>query len=307
MPILPHARRLSGAALQRTRMPQLIRSIATVILCGLAVFAADVAFRRSMLDRVRPLILQPAAQAVVRPPVTVAWDGPEEMRVYLRSDGNAEDIGLHRSPMQLGAQVFPREGGYELELRHVDWPQWIYARQQFQMHFAAPREDERAEPARENDAGRFLYVALDAARKARDKARLRIRQVRRENADLRDETARLAERLEIASEDHEIDLADAVALEDEFLAVIEELQIIGDENLELRFRLANVNPCTVWGYYGIPRPPITIPPSRRVVRVSNLLGEIFRTEVQCESARRADTASESPCFCVGDTWGQSPG
>lgn len=282
------------------------RSVVTAFLCGVAVFAGDALFRASLLDRVRPIIVTPVERAAVKPPIRLSWEGPGEMEVLLAAhDGEASSLGVQRSPFDIGGERFPRPGGYEVRLRDARWGDWIGARRSFQVH--GPRSLDVAEDdsiASPLDESRTLLRAFDAARKARDKARARIRTLRKDNATLSSEAERLAIRLDeiYATQDEGESLLGA--LEGELVDAVSEIRLLREQNIALSLRLAGVNPCTVWGYFTFPRPQ-TIPPTRRMVRVSDNNGTIFRSDAFCNQHRRVDPSATSGCFCVGDTWAGS--
>lgn len=282
-------------------MAQLFRTLLTAFLCGAAIYAGDVLFRASLLERVHPVLLTPLARETARPPVRVAWAGAPEMEIVLTALGQEpRSLGVHSSPFDIAIDEFRREGGYRLEIRHPRWGDWIRTSRSFQVFFtqaAAP-----GEPATDPGSGdRYLLVALDAARQARDKARARVKSIRRENYELRAEAERLDSRIDELYDRRDVEDAAAADLEQELVELAEELRGLREENLGLRLRLSSVNPCTAWGYMSYPRPQ-TIPPSRRIVRVSDLSGNIFRREEDCDAARRTDSTTDSMCFCVGDTW-----
>ena len=286
-------------------MRPLLRSIATALLCAAAVVAADAAFRSSLLDRVRPIILTPLDRAIVRPPVRLSWEGRDEMEVFLAPFGEvARSLGVHTSPYDIAREHFPREGGYEVEIRAPGWRGWIAAQRKFQMHRTRASTESSPDPGgpeSPDDDSRYLQLAFEAARNARDKARTRMRSLRRDNAALRDEARRLEGRLDELYVAQDEDGRELAALEGDLLDATSALRSPRDENAELRFRLANVIPCSAWGYFSFPRPQ-TIPPSRRIVRVSDTGGNIFRTRDFCEAARQTDSTADSPCFCVGESF-----
>jgi len=286
-------------------MRSLARSILTALLCGTAVFAADVIFRTSVLDFVRPIILTPLEFSVVQTPLRLRWEGPAQMEVLLSSlDDAPRSLGIQKTPFDISRDEFPRPGGYEVFLRGEGILSWVKASRKFQIQ---PRDTSAVDELNETsllDDSRTLLRAFDAARKARDKARARIRALRKDNATLNSEAARLAVRLDeiFSSEDEEENLLGQ--LEAQLVEAVAEIRALREHNYGLSLRLSSVNPCTAWGYFTFPRPQ-TIPPTRRIVRVSDNNGNIFRTDSFCDAHRRADNAALSECFCVGDTWAGS--
>lgn len=283
-------------------MRTLLRSALTAFLCAAAIFGGDALFRASLLDELRPVVLTPLERSVVRPPVRLSWEGRERMEVFLAPFGaEPRSLGVHESPIDIPLEQFPREGGYEVELRHPEWGAWIGASRKFQMHLRrGTASDESAEPAPGDDS-RYLMLAYDAARQARDKARARIKELRKDNSDLQDEADRLADRLDEAYAAQDEDTAQITVLESDLLDAVSEIRALRDEIVELRFRLGSVVPCSVWGYYSIPRPQ-SIPPTRRMVRVSDDRSNVFRTAQFCDEIRRTDPGVDSRCFCVGDSF-----
>lgn len=288
-------------------MRTLTRSTLTVVLCGLAVFGGDALFRASLLDQVRPIVLTPLDLSVGRPPVRLSWEGPAEMEVLLTAhDGEPRSLGQQRSPFDIGAEQFPRPGGYEVRIRDPRWGDWVSASRNFQVHpgRAADSAGVASDPSAYLEESRTLLRAFDAARKARDKARARIRALRKDNATLSSEAEQLAGRLDEIHATNEEGESVLAALEADLVEAIAEIRLLREQNVALSLRLASVNPCTVWGYLTYPRPQ-TIPPTRRMVRVSDNNGNIFRAEGFCDTFRRADATATSGCFCVGDTWAGS--
>lgn len=281
----------------------MVRSVVTALLCGLAVVGGDVLFRTSLLSFVRPVILTPREQAVLQPPIEVSWDGPELMRAILTPVGDApRDLGIQRSPFQIGFEEILRDGGYRIELQALRFGNWIRAHRLVQIYTKPPPppgEDARADTVE----SKFLLNALDAVRRIRNQARGRTKQYRHENTALRAETSRLAEQVAALQALQEDDLAHAEDLENRLLQLAQEFRVLSEENLALRQRLETVIPCTVWGYYAYPRPN-TIPPTRQIVAVTDSQARIFRTQIACETVRRDDLAASSTCFCVGNSWGQ---
>jgi len=284
----------------------LARSTLTALLCGIALFAADALFRASLLDYVRPIVLTPLDLTTTRPPVRLSWEGPAAMEVLLSAhDEEPRSLGVHTSPFDIGAEQFPRPGGYEVRIRHERWKDWVSAQRFFQIHpnrnARTPTEADVTSPVEES---RALMLAFDAARKARDKARARVRALRKDNASLSSEAERLAERIDDIYATQVEDDNLIRALEAELVDAVAEIRMLREQNVGLSMRLATVNPCTAWGYFTVPVPQ-TVPPTLRLVRVSDNSGNIFRTDVACEGYRRADHRSRSGCFCVGDTWAGS--
>jgi len=280
----------------------MMRAVLTALLAAAGIIAGDVVFRTSLLDQVRPVILSPADQAVVEPPVRVLWDGPQQMRVLLSIAGEAQrDLGVHESPFDLPSDQFPRDGGYGIELQSLRYGRWIRAARWFQVHAAPEHPAEPDHKVRTWDAKELLH-ALEAARTARDKALGRTKFLSEENAALRDESERLAKQLEALYKSQDDQTERAAELERRLAQLGEENRTLAEENTAIRQRLNTVVPCTVWGYFGFPHPQ-TFPPTRRALNVSDGRGQVFRTQPECELLRRGDPTAASICFCVGNSWG----
>jgi len=280
----------------------MIRALAIALLCAVAVIAADVGFRTTLLQQVRPVIVAPADQAMVSPPVQVRWEGPQRMRVFLGAAGETlREIGVYESPMEIGAEELRRDGGYVVEVQALQFGEWIHARRVFQVHVApAPPAVRRAPAAPTVELD--LRGALAAARAGRDKALGRTKFLREENAALRIENQRLASQLEGFYQTQEDDAQHVADLERRLTQLSEDNRALAEENGAMRFRLGTVIPCTVWGYYSYPQLE-TIPVTRRVLLVTDGQGRIFRVQPQCEIMRRSDPTAASLCFCVGNSWG----
>lgn len=281
----------------------MLRSLFTAVLIAFAVFAADVVFRTSVLARLRPLILTPAPNAVVDAAPELRWDGPQPMQVEVGRVGEElQKLGPQQSPYALPPAILVREGGYRVVLTDPTFGSWVSAIRSFQYHpHETPPEPKDTAATPEQDS-QYLMLAFDAARQARDKARARSKDLRREMATLRSDNERLQSRIQELYDVQDVDSSHSSDLENKLLDLAAELRNRNAENAMLRSRLDSVIACTAWGYYSYPRPQ-TIPVTRRIVMVSNTRGEIFRDQVACETYRRDDASAASACFCVGNTWG----
>jgi len=270
-------------------------------LCG--VLIGDIVFRASLLQQLRPTIQSPSDQAVVAPPVRVAWEGPRQMRVLLSMVGDAQrDLGVHESPFEIPSHQFIRNGGYGIELRSLWFGNWIRVLRWFQVHDAPAERRASADANDHRWETKDLLHALEIARAGREKAQERTRLLHEENAVLRDESERLATQLEALYKTQEEDAERTAELERRLAQLVEENRGLAEENAVARQRLASVIPCSVWGYVNFPRPQ-TVPPTRRVVSVSDMRGQVFRAQADCELVRSNDPTAASLCFCVGNSWG----
>lgn len=281
-------------------MLRLVRLAAVVFL---TVVAADALFRASLLRLVRPVIVEPADGAVVASPVRVVWEGPQRMRVTLRYAGREQwDLGVRESPFELPPAHLRERGLYSVELRSISLGDWIHASRSFSTD---GEPSTPLSPAQSEDVSAKLAAleeSLQDMRDAQEDTHEENTNLYEENAAIREENAILTEELQQLAEAEQRALGQQAALEREFARLVEENRLLLEELAQLRTRLASVVPCSVWGYFAYPRPQ-TIPPSRRVVTVSNNQGEVFRTQAQCENRRRRDSTQASPCFCVGNSWG----
>ncbi|HVM94876.1 MAG TPA: hypothetical protein VMT89_00740 [Candidatus Acidoferrales bacterium] len=285
----------------------MLRSIGIVLLSFAAIVGGDSLFRTSLLSQVRPVILSPTEQAIVDPPVSVEWDGPPRMRVALRvSGGETHDFGIQTSPFTLHAEDFPREGGYAVNLQEPSFPNWINATRNFQIEAAETAPAAETEPQTDGNGDPIIQLkdflrALKASRTSRDRAHQRAKFLTEELSTLRSENERLSKELEKVYQSEEQDGERSNQLERQLTQLSDQLRGLADENGALRMRLSTVIPCSLWGYYSFPRPN-TVPLTRKVLLISDLAGQVFHNQADCETARRTDTSSGSPCFCVGSAW-----
>jgi hypothetical protein len=280
----------------------MIRALATALLCGAAIIGGDVVFRTSLLSRLRPIILTPGEQALADPPVNLSWEGPQRMRVFLSNAGEEpRDLGIQESPFLLAADLFPRAGGYQVDLRAVQLGAWIRASRRFQVQTAPAAPPQPDHGPRAPDV-KDLHTALDAARTARDRAHERTKFLREENAALRGESERVTKQLEALYKTQEEDAERVTDLERRLRELADENRALTEENAAIRLRLSSVVPCSVWGYYSYPRMQI-VPVTHPMLMVSDLRGQVFRAQAECELVRRADVSAASVCFCVGNSWG----
>jgi hypothetical protein len=281
----------------------MIRVLLSVIFGLFGMLVGDILFRASLLHQLRPNILSPSDQAVVEPPVRVAWEGPRQMRVLLSMAGDTpRDLGVHESPYEIPGHQFLRDGGYGIELRARWFGNWVRALRWFQVHEAPAQPRAETDPNNHRWETKDLLHALEIARAAREKAQERTRFLHEENTALRDESERLAKQLEALYRAQEDDAERTADLEKRLAQLGEENRGLAEENAVIRQRLASVIPCSVWGYVNFPRTQ-TIPPTRRMVTVSDMRGQVFRAQPECELFRRGDPTAASLCFCVGNSWG----
>lgn len=281
-----------------------MRVLGTAVVCAAAIIGADTLFRTSVLRELRPVIISPPEHAVMTPPVEVRWDGPAHMDLLLSIVGEEpRDLGVLTSPVQLAADQFPRNGGYQIELRAPRFGSWVRALRWFQVQrAAAPVAAAASDHAPATPADQDLLRVIEAARTARDQAQERNRALREENTALHAESDRLSRQIDDLSRTQEAYDERQSDLENRLAELAQENRALADENAALRARLNAVIPCTVWGYFTYAH-PLTIPLARRLLMVSDLRGQVFRAQLECEANRRLDPTALSVCFCVGSSFG----
>lgn len=280
-------------------MLRLLR-LAAVVIC--AVVAGDFLFRVSLLRQVRPIITEPADGELVAPPVRVRWEGPQRMRVTLRYAGREKwDLGTRESPFEVPRENLRERGLYSVELRSTGiLGDWISANRSF-----ATDGETTLSPHQRDDVSAKLAAleeSLQEMRDAQEDSHDENTNLYEENAAIREENAILTEELQQTAEAEQRATAQQAAMEREYARLADENRLLMDEVLQLRGRLANILPCSVWGYYAHPQPQL-YPDPRRIVVVNEPNRDVFRTQAVCEAARAADNNSASPCFCVGNVFG----
>lgn len=280
-------------------MLRLFRLAAVVIF---AVVAGDFLFRASLLRQVRPIITEPADGELVAPPVQVRWEGPQRMKVTLRYAGREKwDLGIRESPFQVPRENLRERGLYSLELRSTGFlGDWISASRSFSSDGEAPLSP----PQRDDVSAKLaaLEESLQEMRDAQEDSHDENTNLYEENASIREENAILTEELQQAAESEQRAIGQQSAMEREYARLADENRLLMDEVLQLRSRLGNIVPCSVWGYYAHPQPQL-YPDPRRIVVVNEPNGDVFRAQAACEVVRRADNSSVSVCFCVGSAFG----
>ncbi len=276
------------------------QAIGLFVVCVLAVGAADLTFRSTLLRTVSPVITSPADGAIVTAPVTVRWEGQQPMLATVSGSGFRRDLGARYSPFEIAADDLPRPGQYVLEIRSPALGWLIRTERRFRVQPTAEPVPPPAPP--ETTAARAeTEEALSRLRSERDRIEAEKRALLAEHAHLQTENRDMASELDELREAQEQADRRLASIEAQQAELAEAHQLALQENQILRSRLASIPNCTTWGYLSYPRPQ-TVPPTRRVVLVSNGRGQVFRDEAECAATRRADPTAASPCVCVGSVW-----
>jgi hypothetical protein len=268
-----------------------------MVVCALTVSVTDAAFQSSLLRAFWPLVIEPPDGALLSAPVTVHWQGQQSMLATLRGAGFEHELGLRSNPFEIPASEFPHPGRYEIEVRSPTFGHWISAERRFRIrhptHPKPPPRVEKSEAPRVEEDTTAKRLQEEAERLTADKEALnqKIDDLEHENQDLADENDDLRSSGEESNQRVATLQAQQEALLQEHLTVMQENQL-------LRLQLQGIPPCTTWGYLTYPRPQ-TIPPTRRVVVVSNSRGQVFRSPDECSAARQRDPTAISACTCVG--------
>ncbi len=280
----------------------MLRPTLVVLTALVAILAGDVLFRNSLLRVVHPVIVEPTDGASLTPPVELRWEGPRQMQVTLSYAGRESwDLGLHESPFELPPEHLKARGLYSVEIASPSVGEWISSRRAFFVEPTLP--EPRQAPPRPELADQLteLQKSLSDLRSDQEDLRDENTDLYEENASIREENAILTEELNRVTESAQNSQAQADAADRRYAALVDEHQNLLQQAAQLRQRLSAVVLCSVWGYYAYPRPQ-TIPPTRRIVSVSDNRGNVFRTQAECEGRRRGDPTQDSVCFCVGSSF-----
>jgi hypothetical protein len=276
------------------------KALAAALLCALSVVVTDLAFGTSLLRVFRPIITSPPDGAITSPPVVVRWEGPQPLSVTLIRSGMREDLGLHESPFELDGVTLPQDGQYAIEIQSPTLGRLVRAERRFHIHRPQPAEeppvDEEAAPAPSD-----LRGALERLGEERNRVEAERATLAQEKASLEVENRQLGEDLDALEDQRDRADQHLQEVDDQLATLMQEHLLAVQENQLLRQRLQSIPTCTTWGYLSLPRPQ-TVPPTRRVVLVSNGRGQIFRNEAECYVTRRQDPTGISPCVCVGAVW-----
>jgi regulator of replication initiation timing len=277
------------------------QAFVVAMVSALTVLVTDWAFQSSLLRTLWPTIVIPADGAITTAPVTVRWEGPQPLLVTLIGNGERIKLGLRHSPLEIEERFFPRAGQYGIEVRSPVLGRFAWAERRFLVRPPRPLPLPEAIP----DFGSALSQLSERITVLEDERQLlqgRTTSLFQENESLRGENSDLTVAVgELRAAQQQADQRLA-AMEAQQVDLAREYQATLEENRQLRQRLESLPPCTTWGYVAYPRPQ-TIPPTRRVVLVSNSLGDVFRNQMECELTRRTDPTAATTCYCVGSPWG----
>jgi hypothetical protein len=275
------------------------QALALALLCVVVTVATDAMFRSSLSRALWPLVETPADGAVVSLPLTIRWEGPQELYVTLIGGDVREDLGLRQNPTEISAEHFPRPGQYRIELRSPVLGRWSATERRFLVRAAStPLSQAAGEKAVDDENGHIedLTSAMDQLGHQHEITQAENAALYEENANLREENNGLATSLKDlrhlqTQTDARLDAIEAQRseLERQYRRALEENQL-------LRARIESIPECTNWGYVSYQRGV------RRVMLVSDGRGEVFHDQLQCEATRRNDPTAASPCICVGSPW-----
>ncbi|HUI24489.1 MAG TPA: hypothetical protein VL403_00280 [Candidatus Kryptonia bacterium] len=269
-------------------------TVATMVLVELTL-------QTSLYRWLQPAIISPTEGAVVTLPLQVQWDGPPRMGLVLASDGEpARALGLRPSPCELGSVELPKPGLYRLQVRAPLFGSLIQAERRF---VVAPPATAPPSPAPQADPRvNQLSSSLEALQGTLDQAQADNAALHAENEGLRQENSTLLSEIERSTKTQEDDAGRVAADDDRLAQLRQENQALTEQLSALQWQLNDALTCRVWGYYAFPRPQ-TFPPTRRTIMVTNSVGQVFRSEGECEAVRLNDPTTASRCFCVGAPWG----
>ena len=278
-----------------------MRRIAVVfLLSATTVMITDLTFKSTLLRTLWPVILTPADGAITNAPVTVRWEGPQPMLATLRRGGRRHALGLRPSPFEIDASLFHRAGQYAIELQSPKWGGLIQAERRFLVR-QPPKEEPTPVPIDKTDTGKDLDETISRLRSERDRIESENQSLYDENTTLRLDNRDLSQSVDDLNEQQEQTNNRLAAVESQQAELMQQHMAALQENQLLRNRIQAVPDCTTWGYLSYPHPQ-TIPPTRRIVVVSNGQGVVFRSQLECALTRRDDPTAASPCACVGSVW-----
>jgi len=263
-----------------------------------ALLLIELMLQTSLYRWLQPAVLSPTEGAVVTLPLRVQWDGPPRMNVLVASDGGSPQVlGIRPSPCELGSSELPKPGLYRLHLRAPLFGSLIQAERRFVVAPPPPPTPPPQADPRLNQ----LSESLSALQAAHEQTQAENTSLHAEIEALRQENSALQSDVERATNTQSDDSDRLAADADRLAQLRQENQALAEQLTSLQWQLNAALACRVWGYYSFPRPQ-TYPPTRRTITVTNIAGEIFRAEAECEAVRLTDPTTASRCFCVGPPW-----
>jgi hypothetical protein len=275
------------------------RALAVALLCVLVTIATDAMFRSSLSRALWPLVETPADGAVVSLPLTIRWEGPQELYLTLIGGDVREDLGLRQNPSEISAEHFPRPGQYRIELRSPVLGRWSATERRFLVGApSTPPSQPANKNAADNENGQIedLTSAVDRLRRQHQISTAENAALYGENVNLREENNNLATSLQDVRNLQTQTVARLDAIEAQQSELESQYRQALEENQQLRARIESIPDCTTWGYVSYQRGV------RFVMLVSDGRGGVFHDQLQCEATRRVDQTSASSCICVGSPW-----
>jgi len=277
------------------------QALGVILISVIAVVATDVTFKSTLLRTLWPVIVSPADGAITTTPVTVRWEGSQPLLVTLVGSGIREELGLRHSPFEIESRYFSRPGQYGVEIRSPILGSLASAERRFLVRPPKPHPTPVEAAPDLTATVRELNETVAKLQDERSELQGQTTNLSQENDTLRRENQELSAVVdELRASREQVD-SRLAAIEAQQADLAREHRQALEENRFLRGRMESIPACTIWGYLAYPRPQ-TIPPTRRIVMVSNTRGEVFRGHGDCEAARRSDGTAASQCFCVGSPW-----
>jgi hypothetical protein len=282
------------------------QALALALICVVVTVATDAIFRSSLSRALWPLVEVPADGEVVALPLTIRWEGPQELYVTLVGGDVREDLGLRQNPTEVSAEHFPQPGPYRIELRSPILGRWSTTKRRFLVRARSTPPSLAAKKAAVDNGNGRIEDLTSATNRSRRQAEITNAEnaalygentsLRGENANLREENTNLATSLQDVRNLQTQTVARLDAIEAQQSELESQYRQALEENQLLRARIASIPDCTTWAYVSYQRGV------RFVMLVSDGRGGVFHDQLQCEATRRVDLTAASPCTCVGSPW-----
>jgi hypothetical protein len=273
------------------------QALALAFLCVVVTVATDAIFRSSLSRALWPLVETPADGAVVTFPLTIRWEGPQELYITLIGGDVHEDLGLRQNPTEVSAEHFPRPGQYRIQLRSPVLGRWSATERRFLVRAPSTPPTQAAKKNAVDDENGRIEDMASAVNRLRQHEIIEAENAALdgENANLREENNNLTTSLQDLRNLQAQTVARLDAIEAQQSELERQYRQALEENQQLRARIESIPDCTTWGYASYQR-------GRFVMLVSDGRGGVFRDQLQCEANRRVDLTSASACICVGSPW-----